>query len=249
MDTTEIRRASDTRSLPEIPKASIESLRKITGTLSSRPASTPTKYGPVMGPTGGPPLTTSQADQLITNSFPGERYKIVQPYKSKLLKNIVDHSVGTPANKRRSFETLDRLSKNICSYEVLSGTLINLRNIIQRLKDAELDDLDESIENAITGALKGLAVHIVDGFDFVDEVHFVFDKDGNPIDITPANRGRKPLCLAKIQANAMRKEQSGQFTEFLKQQSDPFKGSQQGQSRTRKHKKKSKKTRKHRTKH
>lgn len=47
----------------------------------------------------------------------------------------------------------------------------------------------------------------------------------------------------------MRKEQSGQFTEFLKQQSDPFKGSQQGQSRTRKHKKKSKKTRKHRTKH
>lgn len=227
---------------------SSEGRKKLTSMMAAAPRSAPsvtstTKYGPKLGPTGGQPLTTSQAEQLVRNSFPAERYRVVEPYKTKLIRFMIEHSVNTPPNKRRSYETLERLSKHVCSYEVLSGNISRMVDTVKRVS-AELpkEEVAEAAANIESGVLKGIAFHIVDGFDFVDYDHFVFDKDGNPIDVNVTNRDRKPLCVDKIQADNLRKEQDVQFKQFLKDQSDPYKGSQQGVGRTRKQKKRSKKT-------
>jgi hypothetical protein len=212
-------------------------------TASSMQAPTSVTYGPKLGPTGGPPLTTAQAEQLVKNSFPNERYKIVAPYKTRLIQYMIERSVNTPPNKRRSFETLERLSKNVCNYEVLSGNITRMENTIKMLKQQlKNEDLVQAIDAAETGALRGISFHIVDGYDFVDESHFIFDKNGNIIDVNPTNRDRKPLCVQSIQAENLRNLQSSQFRQFLKDQSDPYKGSLQGLGRTRKQKKRSKKT-------
>jgi hypothetical protein len=243
MESTTFRKSSDTRALPEVPTEGRKKLTSMMMPTTKSEAPAPTAYTPKLGPTGGQPLTTAQAAVLVKNSFPGERYKIVAPYKTKLIQHIIEHSVNTPANKRRSFETLDRLSKNICSYEVLSGNITRMEDTLKTVKqELPKEQIPEAISVTETGVLKGIAFHIVDGYDFVDESHFIFDKDGNPIDVNPTNRDRKPLCLQKIQADNLRKQQSSQFTKFLKDQSDPYKGSLQGLGRTRKHKKHSKKT-------
>jgi hypothetical protein len=226
-----------------------EGRRRLTSMMAAAPvssssSSSTTKYGPKLGPTGGQPLTTAQAEQLVKNSFPKERYRVIEPYKTKLVRFMIEHSVNTPPNKRRSFETLDRISKHVCSYEVLSGNINRMIDTITRVtENVSKQEAPEAIASVENGVLKGIATHIVDGYDFVDYDHFVFDKDGNPIDVNITNRDRKPLCLDKIQADNLRKEQDVQFSQFLKQQSDPFKGSQQGVGRkTRKQKKRAKKT-------
>ncbi len=237
--------------LPEVPTQGRKNLSSMmsAATVSSSQASASVKYGPKLGPTGGQPLTTAQAEQLIKNSFPGERYKIVSPYKTRLIQYMIERSVNTPSNKRRSFETLDRLSKNVCSYEVLSGNVTRMENTVKTLKQSlQKEDVAEAVSAAEMGVIQGIAFHIVDGFDVVDEDHFIFDKAGNPIDVNPTNRLRKPLCVQSIQAENLRRSQSSQFRQFLKDQSDPYKGSLQGLGRTRKHKKRSKKTRKHKRK-
>lgn len=236
---------AETRALPEVPTQGRRNLSSMmsAATASSAQAPVSVTYGPKLGPTGGQPLTTAQAEQLVKNSFPGERYKIVAPYKTKLIQYMIERSVNTPSNKRRSFETLDKLSKNVCSYEVLSGNITRLETTIKMLKQSlNKEDVPEAVSAAEIGAIKGIAFHIVDGYDFVDESHFIFDKDGNPIDVNSTNRSRKPLCVQSIQAENLRREQSSQFRKFLKDQSDPYKGSLQGLGRTRKHKKHSKKT-------
>ncbi len=236
--------------LPEVPKLT-EGRKKLTSMMAaSSPdpyvagpsvSGVPIKYRPKMGPTGQNPLTTEQAKQLIQNSFPNERYKVVAPYEKDLIRQIVTKSANTPPAKRRAFSTLDRLSKHICSYEVLAGNITRAVETTNRIKE-DPDSTPEMITAPIKSALEAIAAHIVDGYDFVDEDHFEFDQDGNPIKVNETNRERKPNCYNYLMKPILDRAQSADFREFLQKQSDPFKGSQQGVGRTRKHKKRSKKT-------
>jgi hypothetical protein len=237
-----------------LPQAATVGRQKLSSMMTAASQAASQTYGPKLGPTGGPPLTKSQAEQLVKNSFPGERYRIVQPYVDDLVKYMIQHSVDTPANERRSFDTLERLSKNVCNYEILSGNIARMeKTIIEMHKSLSVKDIPNATRDLEEGVLPGIAFQIVDGYDVVDQTHFVFDADGNPIDVTETNRLRKPLCYKKVKEDVSLK-QSGprtigdpsSFRDFLQKQSDPFKGSQQGYGKkTRKHKKRSKKTRKH----
>lgn len=219
------RKASDTRPLPEVPSEGRKRLDVMKSASSAVSA-----YGPKLGPLG-PPLTSAQAEQLVKNSFPKDLYKVIAPYKDELVKLIVEESSKIPNDKRRAFETLDRLSKEVCSYEALPG---NISRMTEQLKEVPPSDL----ENFKRSILQGIAIHIVTGYDIVDSDHFYFDANGVPVGVTPANFTRKKACVASI----LRREQEGEFRQFLKYQSDPYKGSLQGLGRTRKHKKRSKKT-------
>ena len=219
------RKASDTRPLPEVPSEG----RKRLDVMKSAAAAVPA-YGPKLGPLG-PPLTGLQAEELVKNSFPGEFSKIVAPYKDELVKLVVEESAKIPGDKRRSFETLNRLSKEVCSYEALHGNVSRMTEQLKEVSPSDSPQFKKSI-------LQGIAIHIVTGYDIVDSDHFYFDANGNPIGVTPSNLTRKKKCLSSI----MLREQEGQFRQFLKNQADPYKGSLQGLGRTRKNKKRSKKT-------
>ena len=236
--------------LPEVPRLT-EGRRKLTSMMAASssepyvPASSrsgvPIKYGPKLGPTGGNPLTTDEAKQIIRNSFPGERYKVVAPYEKVLIRYIVERSAVTPKEERRIFSTLDRVSKHVCNYEALSGNITRMETGMKAMREEEVSPDD--ILKVKEGVLRGLAAHLVDGYDIVDSDHFEFDINGNPVGVIGDNKQRKPLCYNHLMKTILDKTQSEGFRSFLQQQSDPFKGSQQGLGRTRKQRKhKQKKT-------
>jgi hypothetical protein len=238
------RRASDTRAIPEIPKASIESLRKITGPL----AAPSKKYGPYIGPTRNLPLTTAQASQILDASgFP----RGLEPYRKIFITEIVNESAKLPDTERRRFDILLDRAAHPCSKEPLTrnerplGAYPALQERIGQLVEMEKESKQNGQTPVTTVAefiplkAQGIAKQLVDGFDVVSQNHFIFDKDGRVVDLTPAEKGRySGICSAHL----LRQSQQSQFTQFLKEQSDPFKGSQQGYGKTRKQKKKARKT-------
>lgn len=231
------RKASDTRPEPETPKASLASLRAITGRLAApRP-------GPYIGPVPNLPLTKDQASQLLTASgFP----RSLEKFRNIFIEKFVTRSANLPQNERRSFEILLERAKHPCSKETLISTdpsrLGAYAVLEQTIKDVG-DDPDFNLEEAVKGKALGVAAQIVDGFDVFSQGHFVFDKDGQVIDVVDREKSRYPkFCLPYLTSSGLKRAQASQFTQFLKETSDPYKGSQQGVGRTRKHKKKARKT-------
>jgi hypothetical protein len=248
MATTTFRKASDTRESPELPT---EGRKKLTSMMAAASnvgvyapgagAPLPVQYGPNLGPVNNPPLTASQSSKILDASkFPAKLSK----YKQQFIRAMVDVSAKLPSNERRKFDVLLNLASNICSIESMSNSFDNLESRISDLQ--ELTGItEEEREQFINNLFLTGAIFLVNGFDVTDKSHFIFDKDGTIIGIIPQALKRKKLCVEKVNADNLRREQSTQFKTFLKTQSDPYKGSQQGTGKTRKHKKQSKKTRKH----
>lgn len=242
------RKASDTRALPEVPSKGREILDRMKkaseqAALSKPSSQTPKDYGPNLGPLNNPPLTASQASKLLdVSKFPSK----LEKYRKQFIKAMVEYSTKLSLGERRSFNILLNLASNICSIESMSDSFNNLESRISNLET--LDVSDEEKAGFVNNLFISGAIYLVNGYDLVDKAHFIFDETGKIIGINPMTIDRKPLCLADLKKKKMLEEQEGQFRKFLKDTSDPYKGSQQGTGKTRKQKKHSKKTRKHKRK-
>lgn len=222
------RKASDTRQVPAVPTVSKKAMRSEWMNMATTTSSS----------IGGTPLTASQASQLLdASNFPASLNK----YKKILIQAIVNKSVNTPPAERRPFDTLLKLASHPCSREPLE--IDAFPNYQKRVEEAfKMEDPMIPPEEHALNLAATIAVHLVDGFDVLSKKHFIFDSNGNVVNVTKKEMPRYGrMCIPYL----LRKEQEGQFRQFLKDQSDPYKGSQQGLGKTRRHKKrKSKKTNK-----
>ena len=148
---------------------------------------------PFIGPLGEPSLTYEQAEQLVNNSFYGkDNQELIKPYKSELINLVMKEYEKLPEDEKRSFQTLDRYSKNICSREEFPGS-------IKLMKDNELNMIKqkhdpENIKSMKIGILIGIAMTIATRFDVVHKEHFCFNDYGIPIAVNETNINRKPKC-------------------------------------------------------
>jgi hypothetical protein len=190
----DVRRASDTRPLPSEPGAAAPAIsgreridRMMEAASAAAVGYTSPKYGPKIGPTG-PPLNAVQADQLLKAS--GFPEKELSKYKPIIIKAIVEHSQRLPAERRRIFTTLLKLAAHPCAKEPLQqDTYSKLKERIERVDPTEKDPIIP-YEVAIKNIVNSFVYVLVEGFDFVSPTHFVFDKDGNVISTTDAEKPR-----------------------------------------------------------
>jgi hypothetical protein len=281
----DVRRASDTRPLPSEPAAAgapppTPGRQRITSMMeaaSSAPFPPLVRATYVPPPGGAPPLTKEQASKLIDASkFPLELKK----YKQYYITAVVNESLKLPSSERRPFETLLRLTQHPCSYDSFllenpKGGEQSLYVTMKRrfpeyenmLKTGELTkEAYDGLTNVI--AFGYAAKILVLGHDVAHKEHYIFDKDGNIIDLTPTQKARRTVCARQVAkeveerrtstwrpsavelgyGSTVRDEESrgkkGPTSrgEAAEPESDPFKGSPQGSGKTRKNKRRGKKT-------
>jgi hypothetical protein len=232
---TGFRRASDTRESPEVPTITETSAEK--RAKWAQLSKLKNSYGPRIGQLGLP-LTPTQASQLLDASgFPSNLSK----YKPNFIQQIVYQSSLITPRERRSFENLLEKAKHTCSKESMSDTYIKLKTRLESINPSDFID-EQDLKAFIEGTYSAPARFLAYGYDIMDAAHFIFDENGDILDINVTNKERKPKCLETIRAENLRKEGTRQFNKFLKDSSDPYKGSLQGLGRTHKRRYKCKKT-------
>ncbi len=283
----DVRRASDTRPLPAEPAAAgapapapTPGRQKITSMMQAARSAPPppeVRATYVPPPGGAPPLTKEQASKLIDASeFPSELKK----YKQNYIAAVVKESLTLPSSERRPFQTLLRLTQHPCSYDSFllenpesstQGLYITMKQRFPEyetmLKNGTIDRESYEMSTGIN-AFRYAAILLATGHDVAHKEHYIFDKDGNIIDLVPVEKRRRAVCARQI-AKEVEERRSSTWRpsavelgygstvrdeeargkkgptsrgEAAEPESDPFKGSPQGSGKTRKHKRRGKKT-------
>lgn len=140
-----------------------------------------------------PPLTLDQARQLVDASGIPEA---TEEIKTRLAEEIVNRSISN--KNRRPFPYLLKLAQNVCSKEVLKGSIDRINeSIAQMIEDEEPE---EDIDRVRSSFAMMAALILEEGFDEASREHFIFDDNGNIIGITKSNKARYPNCLKSLEA-------------------------------------------------
>ena len=115
---------------------------------------------------------------------------------------MVEVSQGQDPKKRRPFEALLKLASHVCSKE---GTEGNVKRVLDRIAEAHNSGESEDDISAIRNSFVAMmAIHLVEGFDIVNETHFTYDQYGNIVGVNDQNKTRAPKCDAALKARPWR---------------------------------------------
>ena len=172
-----------------------------------------------------PPLTKAQASELYDISGLPVYY---DKYKDRFVEEMV--ILSTSLKKRLPFEELKKQVSDICSRELLKGEKF--------FRDAGYNSFDEMLEavlnskagkqgyeDLLKGKIDAIIPMLVEGFKDVAKEHFIFDKDGNIIDLQPGHKNRQRLCdayLKEIEREKTRTERGEQKMASFKESSKEF---------------------------
>lgn len=183
-----------------------------------------------------PLLNKAQVLTLVSNLNLPAKFQDLIP---EFVETAYQYSQTLSGDKKRPFEYLDKLSKDPCAKEVITANfevydsrLKEKQDELKQADEEELPLLKEAIKNVKQSYLTANAYILIDGYDKAIPDNFKFDDNGNITDIRDQDKLRFPICLKYIQ------QQNAEKSKWR-----PMPGVDGGRKKTRKHSKKSRKTR------